>query len=304
MNQLDEIVNNWLEYLKHEKGYSNHTIESYNHDFKDFTVFLEEFLGKKPNLEDYIRADLMSIRSWLSKRKMSKFANSSSARSLSGIKNFYRFLSQVTGQKNNAIDNVKSPKKPQQIPKALSFSEVMSAINNANFDEKDEWVNLRDKALLMLIYASGMRISEALSITKSHIKGEYILIKGKGSKERMIPWIDEARKSLTSYIESLPFEIADNEPIFRGEKGGVLASAVFSRKLVNLRRSIGLPEHASAHAFRHSFATHLLENGADLRSIQELLGHSDLSATQRYTKVNLEHLIGSYNKALPIKDDK
>jgi integrase/recombinase XerC len=149
----------------------------------------------------------------------------------------------------------------------------------------------------MLIYASGLRISEALSITQNHLKSEYIIIKGKAAKERMVPWIEEAKIAIMNYLAKLPFALDNGEPIFRGEKGKVLSTGVFSRQLISLRRSLGLPEHTSAHAFRHSFATHLLESGADLRSIQELLGHSDLSATQRYTKVNIEHLTKSYNKA-------
>lgn len=300
MSQLKNFIEKWIEYLKHEKGYSNHTIISYKHDIEDYISFLIEYSGEEPSFDAICKVDLQTLRSYLSKRKIKNFSNASSSRSLSGIKNFYRFIYQITNISNDAITNIKSPKKQQNIPKALSFSEVMYAINNLSLEES--WVGIRDKSLLMLIYGTGMRISEALSITKKHIDGEYIVIKGKGSKERMIPWITEARSLVQKYLESMPFDIANDEPIFRGEKGGILSSAVYSRRLINLRRSLGLPEHMSAHSFRHSYATHLLENGADLRSIQELLGHSDLTSTQRYTKVNLDHLIKSYNKALPTKE--
>ena len=303
MSPLKEFTQKWLDDLKHEKGFSDHTITSYHHDVLGYIDFLRDYIGSEVTLDDINKVDLQTARSYLSKRKIKNFSNSSSSRSLSGIKNFYRFIYQITNVSNDAVMNIKSPKKQQTIPKALSFAEVMSAINNASLETKEEWVNLRDKAMLMLIYASGMRISEALSITKKHIDGDYILIKGKGSKERMIPWIEDARNMVREYVDVIPFDIENNEPIFRGEKGKVLSSGVFSRKLIDLRRSLGLPEHMSAHSFRHSYATHLLENGADLRSIQELLGHSDLTATQRYTKVNLEHLIRSYNKALPVKED-
>lgn len=302
MNQLDEFIGKWLEYLKHEKGYSDHTIISYKKDIEDFVAFLSDYNNGQPSFEDMKKVDLQTMRSYLSKRKISSFSNSSSARTLSGIKNFYRFIYQVTNFSNDAAMNIKSPKKAQTLPKALSFSEVMSAINNMDFDDKEQWVNLRDKALLMVIYSTGMRISEALSITKKQLGSEYIIVKGKGSKERMIPWINEARNVINNYMEILPFAIEQDDMIFRGIKGGVLAAGVFSRKLVSLRRSLGLPEHLSAHAFRHSYATHLLENGADLRSIQELLGHADLTSTQRYTKVNLDHLIKSYNKAQQVKE--
>lgn len=295
MSKLDEFIEKWLQYLKHEKGYSEHTIISYKHDIEDYISFLVEYSGDKPSFDEICEVDLQTLRSYLSKRKIKNFSNSSSSRSLSGIKNFYRFIYQITNISNDAIINIKSPKKQQAIPKALSYSEVMSAIN-ASID--DNWISIRDKALLMLIYGTGMRISEALSVTKKHLQGDYIVIKGKGSKERMIPWIGEARNLLEQYLDNMPFDIKDDEPIFRGEKGKVLSTGVFSRRLINLRRSLGLPEHMSAHSFRHSYATHLLENGADLRSIQELLGHSDLTSTQRYTKVNLDHLIKSYNKAI------
>lgn len=300
MSKLDEFIEKWIEYLTHEKGYSKHTIISYKHDIEDYILFLTEYFEEKPSFDEVCNIDLQTLRSYLSKRKIKNFLNSSSSRTLSGIKNFYRFIYQVTNISNDAIINIKSPKKQQNIPKALSFSEVMLAINSR---PEDNWISIRDKALLMLIYGTGMRISEALSITKKHLQGEYILIKGKGSKERMIPLIDEAKSLANKYLENMPHELEDDDPIFRGEKGGILSTGVFSRRLIDLRRSLGLPEHLSAHSFRHSYATHLLENGADLRSIQELLGHSDLTSTQRYTKVNLDHLIKSYNKAISIKEE-
>ena len=162
------------------------------------------------------------------------------------------------------------------------------------------WIDLRNKSLLTLIYASGLRISEALSITKNHVNQcEYIKITGKGNKERLVPWIEEARKLILEYLKELPYEIDENEPIFRSKTGKILHRSNFNSELVKLRRIYGLPEHLSSHSFRHSFATHLLENGADLRSIQDLLGHKSLSTTQRYTKVNLSHLEAVYNKSHP-----
>jgi integrase/recombinase XerC len=295
MKQHEDLILKWIEYLRHERGYSSHTIISYHHDIESFIEFLQEYNAGPVSMDDIINTDLQILRSWLSKRKNSNFANSSSSRALSGVKSFYKFIHQVTGQTNHAVMNIKSPKKSKPLPKSLSFEEVMRAINDVYIDD---WVGLRDKALLMLIYASGLRISESLSITQNHLKSEYILIKGKGGKERMVPWIEAAKIAIREYLSKLPYALEDDDPIFRGEKGKILSTGVFSRQLIALRRSLGLPEHTSAHAFRHSFATHLLESGADLRSIQELLGHSDLSATQRYTKVNIEHLTKSYNKAL------
>ena len=296
---LKSDIIKWQEYLRAERGYSKHTLISYLHDFEDFISFVKNHIGSEPSLDDIVKADIHTLRSWLSSRKNDDYASSSSSRALSGVKSFYRFIYQVTGEANNAVLAMHSPKKAQVIPKSLSFDDVMLAINSSPEFEKNDWLALRDKALITLIYAAGLRISEALSICKNSLNSDYLVIKGKGNKERIVPLLADAKAEIDKYLEILPFDICDEDPIFRGEMGKVLSTGVFSRQLIKLRRSIGLPEHTSAHAFRHSFATHLLENGADLRSIQELLGHSDLSTTQRYTKVNMDHLTRSYKAAHP-----
>ena len=301
-NQLQADIIKWQEYLLSERGYSNHTIISYTHDIEDFIGFIKSHEGREPILDDIIKMDIHTIRSWLSMRKTSDYAASSISRALSGIKSFYKFIYQVTGESNHGVLSMRSPKKAQIIPKALSFSDVMLAINSSHEFEKNDWLAMRDKALLVLIYASGLRISEALAICKKDLNNDYLVIKGKGGKERIIPLLSDAYTTINQYLAIVPFPIDSTAPIFRGERGNVLSTGVFSRQLIKLRRSIGLPEHTSAHAFRHSFATHLLENGADLRSIQELLGHSDLSTTQRYTKVNMEHLSKSYKAAHPFSE--
>ena len=296
---MQEMIKSWLEYLRHERGYSEHTITSYGHDIGDFIVFIRNHTSFDPSIDDLIQIDIQTLRSWLSSKKISNYSASSVGRSLSGVKSFYRFLHQMTGLTNHAILAINSPKKSKPIPKALSFDEVMLAIHSAEDLTKSGWLGMRDKALILLLYASGLRISEALSLTKKDLTGEYIVVKGKGGKERLVPWLIEAKNAINDYLSNIPFEITESEPVFLGEKGKVLGTGVFSRQLIKLRRSFGLPEHTAAHAMRHSFATHLLERGADLRSIQELLGHSDLSTTQRYTKVNLDHLSKSYNNAHP-----
>lgn len=295
--ELDIIK--WQEYLRMERGFADNTVISYKNDLEDFIAFVKSYESKNPNLDDIIFADINTVRGWLSSRKNDNYASSSSARALSGIKSFYKFIYQISGNANQAVLSMRSPKKTQVIPKALSFDDVMSAIDSASEFEKNDWLASRDKALLMLLYSAGLRISEALSLRKKDLASDHVVILGKGKKERIVPLLDKARHSLEKYLELLPFAVSNDAPIFRGEKGGVLATGVFSRQLIKLRRSIGLPEYTSAHAFRHSFATHLLENGADLRSIQELLGHRDLSTTQRYTKVNIDHLSKSYKTSHP-----
>lgn len=297
---VKEILNNWLEYLYKQRSYSKHTLDSYHNDLLNFFSFVEKYKAQSISIDTLKSIDIRTIRSWLSSRHQQKYMATSNARALSGIKNFYRFLEKKYSIYCHGIFTVHSPKKPKALPKALTQSETNLAIDNIEMLGNPEWIHIRNKALLTLIYASGLRISEALSLTKKHLENsEFIKVSGKGNKERIIPWIKEAKELLTIYLDTLPFAVDNNEPIFRGKLGKPLQRAVFNKELIILRRSLGLPEHLSSHAFRHSFATHLLENGADLRSIQDLLGHQSLSTTQRYTKINQTHLESVYTKAHP-----
>lgn len=300
--QIQELIIKWQKYLSLQKNYSNHTLISYNNDLKHFLEFMNYYNSDIVTM-DYIKAaDIRLMRSWLAKRKCDNFVTSSIARGLSAIKNFYKFLEKTAELHNHVVFSIKSPKKSKLLPKALSEEEVNISLDHIEEYGNSQWIEIRNKALLVLIYASGLRISEALSITKLHLQNlEFIKIMGKGSKERVIPWLAIARNLITEYLEKLPYELKDDEPIFRGKQGKKLQPPVFNRKLIKLKRFYGLPEHLSAHSFRHSFASHLLENGADLRSIQELLGHKSLSTTQSYTKTSIKHLETAYVTAHPIK---
>jgi len=299
------LIKAWQEYLNLQKNYSNHTQEAYICDVQNFLSFASNYHGKTIETNDLVSIDKRLVRSWLAKCHIDGFALSSTARALSGIKNFYKFLEKNTEIKCHEIYSIKSPKKAKTLPKALSEEQLLTSITHIDEFGKKEWIEFRNKALLVLIYASGLRISEALSITKKQINNQdFIKILGKGKKERIVPWIDGAKNLVDKYLSVLPFNIDEDEKIFRGAQGKPLQAPVFNRELIRLRRYYGLPEHLSAHAFRHSFATHLLENGADLRSIQELLGHASLSTTQKYTKVNLKHLENIYAKAHPLSNSK
>lgn len=298
--KLEQIVGSWLVYLGKQRNYSVNTIDSYKNDIRNFLQFLQDYNQHSPSLDDFAKADVRLIRSWLSSRLQEDFTASSSARALSSLKNFFKYLEKKHGVVSHAIYTIRSPKKGKPIPKALTTQETNISLESIEGFGKNQWLSMRNKALLTLIYATGLRISEALSITKSHLSNkEYLKIMGKGNKERVVPWLEESRQLVMQYLDKLPHFIEDDEPIFRGEKGGVLKRPVFNKELVRLRRALGLPEHLSSHAYRHSFATHLLENGADLRSIQELLGHQSLSTTQRYTKISSKHLLSAYNKSHP-----
>ncbi|WP_395477095.1 tyrosine recombinase XerC [Rickettsia endosymbiont of Pantilius tunicatus] len=300
--QTQELIIKWQKYLGLQKNYSNHTMISYNNDLKHFLEFMNYYNSDIVTM-DYIKvADIRLMRSWLAKRKCDNFVTSSIARGLSAIKNFYKFLEKTSDIHNHVVFSIKSPKKSKLLPKTLSEEEVNISLDHIEEYGNSQWIEVRNKALLVLIYASGLRISEALSITKLHLQNlEFIKIMGKGSKERVIPWLTIARNLITEYLEKLPYELKDDEPIFRGKQGKKLQPPVFNRELIKLKRFYGLPEHLSAHSFRHSFASHLLENGADLRSIQELLGHKSLSTTQSYTKTSIKHLEMAYVTAHPIK---
>lgn len=299
-SEIAKIIQDWQEYLSAQRNYSQNTTLSYRNDLEHFLNFIGKYQEQIISLQTLENIDLRLIRSWLSERHQNDYKAASNARALSAIKNFYKYLEKKYGTKCHAIFTVKNPKKPSALPKALSKEETNLSLDKIEMLGEEEWLHLRNKALLALIYASGMRISEALSITKNHLKNqEFIKITGKGSKERLIPWISSAKSLVEKYVANLPYDIEPDEPIFRGQRGGPLQRAVFNKELMVLRRMLGLPEYLSSHAFRHSFATHLMENGANLRSIQNLLGHKSLSSTQRYTKINQTHLESIYNKTHP-----
>ncbi len=295
---MQKLIEAWLKYLEHEKGYSQHTIDAYKNDIDNYLNFLKNYQAEEVTIEHILSADLRLIRSWLAMRKIDDYAATSSARGLSSIKNFYKFLHIHLGKTNNAIFAARSPKKPKPLPRALSIDDTFMSIDSIEDFAQNNWLALRDKALLLLIYASGMRISEALSITKNHLLEDHIKILGKGNKERLIPWIPISKKLIERYMEIVPYDVSSGQ-IFLSKRGKPLIRATFSKQLIAMRRGLGLPEHMTPHAFRHSFATHLLGNGADLRAIQELLGHRSLSTTQRYTKVDLNRLSTVYNQCFP-----
>ena len=299
-SELQNIVKEWQTYLELQKNYSKNTRESYLNDVTAYFTFMSNYFEESTSLKSVSLVDIRLIRSWLSDRRFSDYKASSSVRALSSVKSFYKYLEKTRNIACHSIYIVFGPKKAKTLPKALSKEDTLFSLDKVASLNKTQWINLRNKSLLTLIYASGLRISEALSLTKQHIKEtEYIKVIGKGNKERLVPWINNVKKLILEYLEELPHTIGENEPIFRTKTGKVLHRCNFNSELVKLRRIYGLPEHLSSHSFRHSFATHLLENGADLRAIQELLGHKSLSTTQKYTKVNLSHLESVYNKSHP-----
>ncbi len=290
---LEDAKSNWITHLKYQLNYSAHTVIAYTNDFEDFVRFLSKYLSCEITLQMIVDSDIRTFRSWLAFRFSQKKAASSSARAVASMRNFYKFLIDHNCCQSSKIFSIKTPKKAVTNPKALSIDDTLECIAHLSNIKKD-WTNLRDETLLILIYATGLRISEALSVTKNHLKEEALKIKGKGKKERIIPLLPILRSKLSDYLDRIPFVLSDNEPIFVGKFGKTLHASTFRIIIQKMRNALGLSKNVTPHVFRHSFATHLLNNGANLRAIQELLGHVSLSSTQKYTKIELTHLKKAY----------
>jgi integrase/recombinase XerC len=219
------------------------------------------------------------------------------ARQLSAIRSFYRHLDKVCGVRNPAITVVQQPKTPRPIPKALSVTAARSALDDHEDIDAAPWIGARDHAVLLLLYGCGLRVSEALGIRAGDLPAVTLRITGKGAKVREVPVLADINAAVERYAALCPHPLTKGEPLFRGVRGGPLSPRLVQLLLERLRSALGLPETATPHALRHSFATHLLSAGADLRAIQELLGHASLSTTQVYTTVDRAHLVSQYRKA-------
>ncbi len=290
----------WKVWLASEKRFSSNTLESYERDVLAFLDFMSKYLGGLLTSRSLGELQLRDFRSWLSERRNKDYNNASTARALASLRSFYRYLDRFEDIHNAAIFNMRTPKKEKSLPRALSQEQASAAVEQLAGGSSLDWINKRDIALLTLIYGTGLRISEALDLkVKERPKFDSIVIKGKGNKERMVPILPVIKEAIEDYLKACPLGLTDNDPLFVGVRGKKLQPAIFQKKIQEVRRALGLPESATPHAFRHSFATHLLQNGVDLRSIQELLGHASLSTTQRYTDVDSNRLLEVYSKAHP-----
>ncbi|MDX2050421.1 MAG: tyrosine recombinase XerC [Rickettsiaceae bacterium] len=295
MTSEPDLQKLWLDNLR-IKNESKHTYNAYKNDIHSFLEFLKNAEGANDK-DKILLVDIRVIRSWLAYLKNQNLSSASIARKLAAIKSFYKFLSIKDFQIDASIFTIKTPKKTKSVPRSLNLDQINGTIEGLLEEHEEEWMNLRNRAVVILAYAQGLRISEILSITKKQINDRYLKIVGKGSKERIVPWLDISLSSLRTYIKNIPYDISEDMPIFLAKKGGLLHASQIRQILINLRKRLNLPEHTTPHAFRHSFASHLLENGADLRVIQELLGHASLSTTQVYTKTTISHLQNAHQKA-------
>jgi integrase/recombinase XerC len=303
---------NWLFHLKDIKGYSENTYQSYCYDICDFFIFYQYYHqeplthGVLPNLTlQTFRAwvaDMAGVREYQNVYKKPLSARSR-RRSISSLKSFLKFSSsKIEGYKFSygEIQLLKNPKIPRTLPKPISEEQIDQLMEELVKISKKSWVQKRNLALLYLLYGCGLRIAEALSVTKNHLREKSsITIMGKGNKERMIPMLDIVYQKVENYLQELPYDLKSHEPIFVGDRGAPLKASAFQRDLKQARINLGLPNTTTPHALRHSFATHLLKNGGDLRVIQELLGHSSLSTTQIYTEVDDVSLEKTYREKNP-----
>jgi integrase/recombinase XerC len=301
-----DALSRYLAYLGSERRAAVNTIEAYQHDISHFLGFLAHRLGRTPGLADLGRLGRTDIIAWLAQRRSEdNLAASSRARAASALRSFFRFLDRRLDTPNARALLFETPRRPQRLPRPLPEElarETLEAAAQGDAAHADapEWVLARDAAILALLYGAGLRLSEALSLTGADLPAPPTLrVLGKGGKVRMVPLIDPVRRAIDAYAACLPMALERNDPVFRGVRGGPVNPRIVQRLMEQLRRGLGLPETATPHALRHSFATHLLAHGGDLRSIQALLGHASLSTTQVYTGVDAARLSAIHREAHP-----
>ena len=299
-----EAIYSWQNWLKNERRYSEHTLDAYFRDLSDFFAHFAETKNKKLSLNDLSKLDVRKFRDYIAARANKHISKTTMARNISSIKNFFRWLDKNDIVKNSAIGVISSPKLPKTLPKALEVNDTFDVLGACLKLCKEPWRGLRDAAILTLLYGCGLRISEALNLNFGDITetSNFLRIKGKGNKERIVPLFPLIWKKIAEYITECPYNFRIGEALFVGARGERLSPRIIQRLLEQIRTELKLPDTLTPHALRHSFATHLLSQGTDLRSIQELLGHSSLSTTQRYTDIQTEVLHREYNKAKILSD--
>lgn len=295
-SELLETIEKWQQWLRYERRYSEHTLNAYSRDL----AFFINFFAETPLTLDFLeKLEIADFRSFVSHRAGKHLEKSSLAREISSVKNFFKWLDNNAILKNAAISILSSPRLPKLLPKAVDSNDIFSLFDKSLNSAKQEWQGLRDRAVLILLYGCGLRISEALSLNVGDFNREstFLCIKGKGNKERIVPLLPVIFEAVEAYLCAAPYSLKAGDALFVGARGERLSPRIIQRQLQKMRAVLGLPDTVTPHALRHSFATHLLCEGTDLRSIQELLGHASLTTTQRYTDVQIETLQKEYAKA-------
>jgi integrase/recombinase XerC len=299
-DDLRAAIGLWVAWLSGERRASAHTVAAYGRDLAFFLDFLAEHLGELPSLSAIGTLRPADFRAYLARRAQDRIERSSLARGLSVLRGFVRFLRRRRLASTTALTALHSPKLPRGLPKPLTIDDAAGTLDAAEGIAISRWQGKRDTAILALLYGCGLRISEALGLKRGEAPlGDMLPIIGKGGKQRLVPVLPAVRDAVADYLDACPYTFGKDGPMFVGARGGPLNPRLVQRQMGLLRDFLGLPETATPHALRHSFATHLLGAGGDLRAIQELLGHASLSTTQRYTSVETERLLAIYDAAHP-----
>ena len=293
-NQINNIIIEWVKYLEDIRGYGFNTLNAYKRDILDFLRFC------KDKDHDFLSPNKYILREYLYELSERHLSRPTIARRISSLKNFFKFLLKDKVILSLDISIFKSPKLKRNFPKSIDSDLVAKALSSLMDAKNDQWINLRDRAVMLLLYGAGLRISEALSIKKKDAPdGDWLRVVGKGNKYRDVPLLPIICDGVREYLDLCPYDVNEDAPLFLGKRGGSLSPRIIQRRIENLRYELGLPSHTTPHALRHAFATHLLSGGADLRAIQQLLGHSSLSTTQRYTDVNETELLNLHKAIHP-----
>ncbi len=297
---LAASVDDWRQWLGDERRCSPHTLAAYRRDLGQFLRFMAGHRGGRLDLGTLESLTLADFRAWLAWRAMEGLGAGSTARALAAVRGFFAWLERNGRIANAAIRRVRTPKQPRALPRPLRPEDARQVIETVGELSESPWIALRDVALLTLLYGCGLRISEALQLTRREAPtGDTVRVRGKGGKERILPVLPVVREAVAAYLAACPYAQPEDGPLFLGARGGPLNPGVVQRQMRRLRARLGLPSSATPHALRHSFATHLLAGGGDLRTIQELLGHASLSTTQRYAAVDEKGLLAAYRAAHP-----
>ena len=293
-NRINNIIIEWVKYLEDIRGYGFNTLNAYKRDIFDFLHFC------KNKDHDFLSPNKYILREYLYELSERHLSRPTIARRISSLKNFFKFLLKDKVISSLDISIFKSPKLKRNFPKSIDSDLVAKALSSLMDAKNDQWINLRDRAVMLLLYGAGLRISEALSIKKKDAPvGDWLRVVGKGNKYRDVPLLPIICDGVREYLDLCPYDVDEDAPLFLGKRGGSLSPRIIQRRIENLRYELGLPSHTTPHALRHAFATHLLSGGADLRAIQQLLGHSSLSTTQRYTDVNETELLNLHKAIHP-----
>lgn len=300
-DSLAGAIARFLSHLSLERGLADNTLTAYTRDLAQFLDFLANHWGRPPSVSQLETLDAKAIRSFMAARRRAGLESRSLARTMSALRTFFRWLEAEDLARNRAVHQVAMPKIPHSVPKPLTVEKAREVVD-ADMDAELDWMAARDVAVLLLLYGAGLRISEAVSLRTKDAPlppRDVIHLTGKGGRERLVPVLAIAQNAIARYAALCPYPLAPDEPLFRGAKGGPLSPRIIQLAMERIRAELQLPATATPHALRHSFATHLLSAGADLRQIQELLGHASLSTTQVYTEVDRDRLIAVYEAAHP-----